>query len=77
MQARGYLSRSRTVTVSDDEIGVETNILIASEPLGEITNRETTRYGMVRHSMPTGVHQELLVTGHKTIDDTPQGCGKV
>ena len=64
-------------TMSDDEVGVGTNILIASNPLGEITNYETSRQGIVRYSMPTGVHQNIAVTGRKTYDDTPQSYGKV
>ena len=77
MQARRYPIPPLAATMSDDEVRIGTSIGTSSNPLGEITNLEISRHGIARHSMPTGVHQNVSVTGHKTFDDTPHSNGKV
>ena len=77
MQARGNPIPHLTATMSDDEVRMGTSIRTSSNPLGEITNNEALRHGIARHTMPTGVHQKLSVTGYKTFDDTPQSNEKV
>ena len=77
MQAREYPIPHLTATMSDDEVRMATSIRTSSNPLGEITNNEALRHGIARHTMPTGVHQKVSVTGHKTFDDTPQSNEKV
>ena len=77
MQARRYPIPPLAATMSDDEVRIGTSIGTSSNPLGEITNFQISSHGIARHSMPTGVHQNVSVTGHKTFDDTPHSNGKV